>query len=114
VTGCLSLVGFIIFYVLTTCLFLQFIPGKISLAKEVGKVGRDSGPVEAIAYTKISTPKPATIAVRLVDLKLSVETYVRFRKTILNILQGITVDFEPGELNVVMGPSGMSPDFRNF
>jgi ABC-type lipoprotein export system ATPase subunit len=39
---------------------------------------------------------------------LSLQKYFLFRKTTINILQGITVDFEPGKLNVVMGPSGIT------
>ena len=100
--------GFIIFYILTTCLFLQFIPNKISFSKEVQKVEKDNGPTEPVPYANSSKLRAATVTVRLLDLKLSVEKYVLFRKTTVNILQDIAADFEPGKLNIIMGPSGIS------
>lgn len=113
-TGCLSLAGFVMFYILTTCLFLKFIPNNISFSKEVRKVGKDIGTAEAIEYVKEDKSKREGLTVRFVDFKLSVEKRALFRKTTTNILQSITVDFEPGSLNVVMGPSGSSHDFGSF
>jgi hypothetical protein len=111
-TGAIALFGFITFYTVTTCLFLQFIPYNVPFSTEVRKVGERPRQTQAVANAKQGNRTTAGITVRLMDFNLSLEKYFLFRKTTINILQEITVDFEPGKLNVIMGPSGIWPCWK--
>lgn len=106
-TGCLALVGFVAFYVVTTILFLQFLPVQISFSKQVKSSEREEGTAEAVARAKSAEQLPAEVAIHLQDLRLWIDK-IGFKRSKKHILQGITADFEPGQLNVIMGPSGIN------
>lgn len=106
-TGCLALMGFIIFYMITSWLFLRFLPVKISLSKQVRSSETEQGTAEAIARAKAAEQRPTEVRIRVQDLKLWIDKRGLFKRSEVHILQGITVDFEPGKLNIIMGPSGM-------
>jgi hypothetical protein len=108
VTGCIALFGFVTFYMVTTCLILRFIPYNVPFSTEVRKAGERTGRTKDVVRVEQGNGTTAGITVRLMDFNLSLQKYFLFRKTTINILQGITVDFEPGKLNVVMGPSGIT------
>ena len=55
---------------------------------------------------KVAEQRPAEITIRVQDLRLWIDKRKMFKRSKVDILQGITVDFEPGKLNVIMGPSG--------
>jgi hypothetical protein len=107
-TGCIALFGFVTFYMVTTCLVLRFIPYNVPFSTEVRKAGERTGRTKDVVRVEQGNGTTAGITVRLMDFNLSLQKYFLFRKTTINILQGITVDFEPGKLNVVMGPSGIT------
>jgi ABC-type transport system involved in cytochrome bd biosynthesis fused ATPase/permease subunit len=91
----------------TTCLFLQCLPVKISFSRQVRNSGREIAHAEAESRTKTSEQRPAQINVRVQDLRLWIDKLI-FKRSTGNILQGITAEFEPGNLNVIMGPSGIT------
>jgi hypothetical protein len=106
-TGCLALIGFILFYLLTSWLLLQFLPVKLSFSKQVrSTMEKGEGLAESVARAKNAGRRVANVMIRVRDLRLWVERRTWGTRNQLNILQGITVNFEPGKLNVIMGPSG--------
>lgn len=106
-TGCLALVGFIAFYFFSAWLFLRFIPVQITFTKQVQSNEREEGAAEAVARAKSAELRtPTEIMIRMHDLRLWIDKKSLWRKSTVHILQGVTVDFEPGKLNVIMGPSG--------
>jgi hypothetical protein len=109
-TGCLALVGFVAFYLVTTILFLQFLPVQITFSKQVQSNERENGTAEAVARAKSADQRPAEVVIHLQDLRLWIDKY-GFKRSKKYILNGITADFEPGKLNVIMGPSGTNSHF---
>lgn len=105
-TGCLALVGFIVFYMISAWLFLQFLPVKLTFSKQVQSNEREDGTADVVARLKSSEQRSAEINIRVQDLRLSIDKRIWFKRSKVHILQGITVNFEPGKLNVIMGPSG--------
>jgi hypothetical protein len=105
-TGCLALVGFIAFYIVTTVLLLQFLPIQISFSKQIKTSEREEGTAEAVARAKSAEQRPAEVTIHLQDLRLWIDK-IGLKRSNKHILQGITCDFEPGKLNVIMGPSGI-------
>jgi hypothetical protein len=105
-TGSLALVGFVLFYIVTAWLFLQFLPVKVSFTKQVQTSQREKGIAEVVVRAKSTEQRPSEITIRVQDLKLWIDKWTMFKYSAVHILQGITVDFEPGKLNVIMGPSG--------
>lgn len=105
-TGCLALVGFIAFYIVTTVLLLQFLPIQISFSKQIKTSEREEGTAEAVARAKSAEQRPAEVTIHLQDLRLWIDK-IGLKRSNKHILQGITSDFEPGKLNVIMGPSGI-------
>lgn len=105
-TSCLALIGFFVFYILTGWLFLQFLPVQIHFSEQVQSPDEGSGTAEAIIRAKSVEQRPAEVTVRLQDLKLWVDKRGLLKKSRVDLLQGITADFEPGQVNVIMGPSG--------
>src|SRR5438046_1928596 len=100
-TGILALMSFVLFYIFTAWLFLQFLPLKISFSKQVQSSQKENdGTAEAVARAKSSEQRPAEITIRVQDLSLWIDKQRMFKSVKVNILQGITVDFEPGKLNV--------------
>ena len=111
-TGVLALMGFVLFYLVTAWMFLQFIPVRMSFSKQIPNNEREEMTVETVSRRKIAERKPQEVTIRVRDLKLWITKTV-FRKQLnVHILQGITVDFVPGRLNVIMGPSGMTLQFQ--
>ena len=107
--------GFVLFYILTAWLILQFLPVKISFSKQVQSSERkNDGTAEAVERAKCSEQRPAEITIRVQKLSLWIDKRRMFKRFKVNILQGITVDFEPGKLNVIMGPSGLSVLFEAY
>src|SRR5436190_560106 len=89
-TGSLTIMGFIVFYILTAWLFLQFLPVKISFSKQVrSSEGENDGAAEAVARAKQSKQRPAEITIRVQDLSLWIDKRRMFKKTKMDILQGI-------------------------
>jgi len=114
-TGCLALTGFILFYIFTSWLFLQFLSVKITFSKQVQSGRRENGTAEAIAHAKSMEQRRAEITIRIQDLSLWINKRTMAMKRLrVDILQGITVDFVPGKLNVIMGPSGRSIAFYAY
>jgi hypothetical protein len=105
-TGCLALMGFVLFYVITSWLFLRLLPVKISLSKRVQSSEKEQGTAEAAASAKAAEQRPAEVTIRVQGLKLWIDKRGLFKRSEVHILQGITVHFEPGKLNIIMGPSG--------
>ena len=60
-TGCLALVGFVAFYIVTTVLFLQFLPVQISFSKQINTSEREEGTAEAVARAKSAEQRPAEV-----------------------------------------------------
>jgi ABC-type multidrug transport system ATPase subunit len=108
-TGCLAVMGFVIFYILTSVLILQFLPHKITFSKQVTSTENGEGIAESVARAKSAEQRAASLVIRVRDLKLWLEKRRWGKKGQIDILNGITVDFEPGKLNVIMGPSGTLP-----
>lgn len=114
-TGCLALMGFILFYMFTSWLFLQYLPVKITFSKQVQSSERENGTAEAVAHAKSAEQRRAEITIRIQDLSLWInKRTLAMKRSRVDILQGITVDFEPGKLNVIMGPSGRSITFYTY
>ena len=111
-TGCLALVGFMAFYIVTACLFLQFLPVQIQFSKQIKRSEKENRAAEAAVRAKTAEQRPAEVNIRLQDLTLWIVKRGLFKKSTVNILQGITADFEPGKLNVIMGPSGSPTRFE--
>jgi len=108
-TGCLALMGFVLFYFLTSWILLRLIPVQITFSKQIKSNEREQGAVEAVVRAKSTDLRiPSEIMIRMHDLRLWIDKRSLTGRTRVNILQGITVDFEPGKLNVIMGPSGSS------
>jgi ABC-2 type transporter len=107
-TGCLSLLGFFLFYFITTWLILRFIPVQISFSKKVKSSEREVPPEEPATGTISAEQRSTQITIRMHDLRLWIEKWKWSKRTTFDILQGIRVEFEPGKLNVIMGPSGPS------
>jgi ABC-type multidrug transport system ATPase subunit len=107
-TGCIALVGFIAFYIIAAWLSLRFLPLQISFSKQVKSTEREIGTAEAVNWAKSADRRSAEVTVRVQDLKLWIDKRGVSGKKTVNILQGITMDFEPGKLNIIMGPSGTS------
>jgi hypothetical protein len=115
-TASLALVGFIAFYVLSSWLFLQFIPVKITFSKQVQSsekeieeadgLERSKSPGTAAKTVSTTEQRPTEITVKLQDMRLWIDKWMPIKQSKVNILQGITAEFEPGKLNVIMGPSG--------
>lgn len=105
-TGALAMVGFVLFYLITAWLFLQFIPVRMSFSKQVKSNEREEGTAEAVARMKSAEARPQEVTIRVQDLKLWIKKRIFQKRADVHILQGITVDFKPGRLNVIMGPSG--------
>jgi len=106
-TGCLALMGFVLFYLVTAWLFLTLLPASMTFSKQVKSSERERGTAEAVARAKTSEQRPAEVHIHLQDLKLWIDKLNLFKKSRVHILRGVTFDFEPGKLNVIMGPSGM-------
>jgi ABC-type multidrug transport system ATPase subunit len=104
-TGCLAIVGFVAFYIIAAWLSLRFLPLQISFSKQVKSSEREIGAVDAVNRAKSAERGSAEVTVRLQDVKLRIDKK-GFKRSTLQILQGITMDFEPGKLNIIMGPSG--------
>ena len=105
-TGCFALIGFFVFYMLTAWLFLQFLPVQIHFSKQVQSVDEGSRTAEAIIRAKSVDQRPAEVTIRLQDLRLWVDKNALLKKSRVDLLRDITADFEPGQVNVIMGPSG--------
>jgi ABC-type transport system involved in cytochrome bd biosynthesis fused ATPase/permease subunit len=105
-TGSLALVGFIAFYIIAAWLSLRFLPQQISFSQQVKSSEREIGTVDAVNRAKSAEQQRAEIVVRVQDVRLWIEKRIYKRRTV-RILQGITMDFEPGKLNIIMGPSGI-------
>jgi len=108
-TGCLALMGFILFYLLTSWLILQFLPVRLTFSKQVTTSEKGEGIAESVARAKGAEQRPSSVTIRVRDLTLCLEKRRWMKRSHFDILQGITVDFEPGKLNVIMGPSGYQP-----
>ena len=107
-TGCLALMGFVLFYILTSVLILQFLPHKMTFSKQVTSTENGEGIAESVARAKSAEQRPSSLVIRVHDLKLWLEKRRWGKKGHIDILNGITVDLEPGKLNVIMGPSGIT------
>jgi hypothetical protein len=107
-TGALAMMGFAIFYLISAWLFLQFIPVRMSFSKQVKSSEREEGTAEAVARLKSAEVRPQEVTIRVQDLKLWIKKRAFQKRLDVHILQGVTVDFKPGRLNVIMGPSGFS------
>jgi ABC-type transport system involved in cytochrome bd biosynthesis fused ATPase/permease subunit len=105
-TGSLALVGFIAFYIIAAWLSLRCLPHQISFSQQVKSSEREIGTVDAVNRAKSAERQRAEIVVRVQDVRLWIEKRIYKRRTV-RILQGITMDFEPGKLNIIMGPSGI-------
>jgi hypothetical protein len=105
-TGALAMMGFVLFYLVTAWLFLHFIPVRMSFSKQVNSNEREEGTAEAVARMKSAEVRPQEVTIRVHDLKLWIKKRGFQKHLELYILKGITVDFKPGRLNVIMGPSG--------
>jgi len=110
-TGALAMMGFVLFYLITAWLFLQFIPVRMSFSKQVKSSEREEGTAEAIARMKSTEVRPQEVTIRVQDLRLWIKRRGFQNRSDVNILQGITVHFKPGRLNVIMGPSGSPSKF---
>lgn len=102
-TGCLVLLGFVLFYILTTWAFLQFLPVQVSFSKQVHTREWVNRTLKSIPYVE----NVAKVTIRVRDLSLWIDRHVLNKRIETHILQGIHADFEPGMLNVIMGPSGI-------
>jgi hypothetical protein len=81
----------------------------ISFTKQITRNEREEGAVEAVVRAKSTELRiPTEITIRFNDLRLWIDKRNLMGRTKVHILQGITVNFEPGKLNVIMGPSGLS------
>jgi len=105
-TGALAMLGFVLFYLVSAWLFLQFIPVRMSFSKQVESNEREQGTAEAVARLKSAEVRPQEVTIRVQDLKLWIKKRSFKKESDVHILQGITADFKPGRLNVIMGPSG--------
>jgi len=110
-TGCLALVGFILFYLLTSWLILQFLPVRLTFSKQVRTSEKSEGIAESVARAKRAEQRTSNVTIRVRDLRLWLEKRRGGKRRHVDVLQGITVDFEPGKLNVIMGPSGYPTPF---
>src|SRR6202011_4246609 len=88
---------------------LRFLPLQISFSKQIKSSEREAGAVDAVNRAKGAERRPTEVHVRVRDIRLWIDKRKISGNTKVQILQGITADFEPGKLNVVMGPSGTSP-----
>jgi hypothetical protein len=105
-TGCLALCGFVVFYILTTVLILQFLPVHMTFTKQIKRTEQETGAAEAVARAKTAEQRPAEVAIRIQDLRLWINKQGIRKRSLVHILQGVSANFEPGKLNVIMGPSG--------
>lgn len=106
-TGCLALAGFVIFYVFTSWLFLQFLPHNAKISKEIKSSTQENATAEMATRDNTDSQSFMGVTIQLLDVKLWLNKYVPFKRTSVDLLQDITVKFEPGNLSVIMGPSGM-------
>jgi hypothetical protein len=91
----------------TAWLLLKFLPLQLSVTKQIQPSGDGKdNTVEAVERAKSVERRLAEVIVEARDLRLWVEKGWFGKMKRREILQGITVDFEPGKLNVIMGPSG--------
>jgi len=105
-TGSISLLGFFLFYFFTTWLALRFIPVQISFSKQVKSTERGEGTEEIVAREKSTEQRLTEVTIRMQDLRLWIEKWSWWKRSRVDILQKISMEFEPGKLNVIMGPSG--------
>jgi len=106
-TGCLALAGFILFYFFTAWIFLRLLPVQLSFTRQIRPKEREQGVMEAVVRAKSTEMKiPTEITIRVNEMRLWIDKQSIIGRTKTHILQGITVGFEPGKLNVIMGPSG--------
>src|SRR5204862_7347042 len=108
-TGCLSLMSFALFYIMASWLFLRFLPVRISFSKQI-ETHKGEEQVHDV-FTIVKEQNTRGIKIRVQDLRLWIEKCVFLKRYRLHILQGISADFEPGKLNVIMWPSGTSSVF---
>lgn len=111
-TGCLALLGFVLFFILTTWIFLRFFPVRVSLTKQVYNSELENRNAEVIYINGSENHTKVSIHVR--DLNLWIEKRGLNKRSERHILQRIHADFKPGMLNVIMGPSGTFPFVMRF
>jgi hypothetical protein len=105
-TGCLALAGFVVFYIFTSWLFLQSLPHNATISKEIKSSSQENATAESAACDNTDDQSFVGVTIQLLDVKLWLNKYVPFKRTSVDLVQDITVKFEPGNLNVIMGPSG--------
>ena len=105
--GCIALAAISLIYIVSAWLFLLLLPVQTTLSKQVK--GYESALWTAEISSSARTVEQCTrVSVRVKDLTLWIDKWTISGKTSVKILEGITADFEPGKLNVIMGPSGRS------
>ncbi|KAK7208609.1 ABC efflux transporter [Myxozyma melibiosi] len=86
---------------------LYFKPVDVSVA--ASKTAKESSVAKADATLTVVEPVPESdrLTVDVEDLHLSIEKYsARLKKKRIDILRGISAQFQPGSINAILGPSG--------
>ena len=101
------LLGFVIAFYLGAALILQFWKVEMSVSRaQKSDVDQCAGKEDLTAR---SLEEVRTVDVRLHSYSLDIQKRSPFFKksTTLSVLKPINTSFEPGVLNVIMGPSGV-------
>ncbi|RPA99436.1 P-loop containing nucleoside triphosphate hydrolase protein [Choiromyces venosus 120613-1] len=104
-------VCWVLLYYLVAGLFFKFKPVDISISSARPRDEKDtSAGKEKMGVTKAGTRDTRDIEVVLDNIRLKVEKpeikIIGKKGLDLEILKGVSTRFEPGKLNVIMGPSG--------
>lgn len=103
----LILLAFVVAFYLGAGLILQFWKVEMSISRAQKADADKSAGKEKM--TAKSLKEVRTVVVRLNNYSLDIRKRSAFRKAKkLSILKPINTSFEPGLLNVIMGPSGVS------
>jgi ABC-type glutathione transport system ATPase component len=78
----------------------------MTFTKQIKRTEQETGAAEAVARAKTAEQRPAEVAIRIQDLRLWINKQGIRKRSLVHILHGVSANFEPGKLNVIMGPSG--------
>ncbi|KAF2640204.1 ABC transporter-like protein [Massarina eburnea CBS 473.64] len=100
----LALFGFVIAFYFGAALLLKFWSAEIAMARaRPSNMDASAGKEKMVAR---SQDEVRTVTIRLDGYGLDIEKRSVKTRTTKSILKPLTVEFQPGTLNVIMGPSG--------